>query len=388
MDVCAPPALEEQRKAHPELGELIDQLQKYSSAKLYHQLTQALLQYLTSPPFHPSQASAAKELSAFFEGFIKGFETKFDKIRWVEILSIVSKPQTPDAALELILPYEASMASERDAKFMWTALKADKLTLSGKLDEAKELLEELGAEIDKAYEVDALIQSNFYKTYANLWKKLGRHQEFYRSSILYLKFTPIARIPQEERAPLAFEIGIAAMLAAEEFNFMELMQQELLASLDGSNYAWIKDLLNAFSEGKFDMYDQALAKHRGQIDALPDLKGAEKSILTPKLQVLAMMELAFRKPKKQRRLSFEELAQHCRADAKEVEHLVMKAMAKKLIKGKIDEVLQMVLVTWVKPRILDTVRIGLMRERMDQWALQTGQWCDKVEELAPELLVS
>lgn len=46
----------------------------------YHQLTQTLLEYLVSPPF--TQPSAAAELKSFFEGFIKGFEAKFDKVRW------------------------------------------------------------------------------------------------------------------------------------------------------------------------------------------------------------------------------------------------------------------------------------------------------------------
>merc|ERR1712183_753644 len=101
-----------------------------------------------------------------------------------------------------------------------------------------------------------------------------------------------------------------------------------------------------------------------------------------------MGELAFRKPKKQRRLTFEELAQHCRVGLKEVEILVMKAMSAKLVKGQIDEVQQIVIVTWVKPRILDNVRIDLMRTRMDDWAMKTGLLLGHLEEMTPELLVS
>merc|ERR1712187_81821 len=100
------------------------------------------------------------------------------------------------------------------------------------------------------------------------------------------------------------------------------------------------------------------------------------------------MDMAFHKPKKQRRLTFDELGVHCRAETKQVEHLVMKAMSAKLIQGKIDEVQKIVIISWVKPRILDKVRIDMMRERMDKWASDTKEWCDKMEELAPELLVS
>ncbi|CAE7661276.1 psmD13 [Symbiodinium pilosum] len=71
-----------------------------------------------------------------------------------------------------------------------------------------------------------------------------------------------------------------------------------------------------------------------------------------------------------------------------VEHLVMRSMCAELIRGQIDEVSEMVTVTWVKPRILDPVRIDLMRERMDAWASQTGLLLEHLEQVTPELLVS
>lgn len=363
----------------------MDKIQKFVDSKLYHQLTQSLLEYLVNPPF--TSPSAAGELKEFYESFIRGFDSKFDKVRWVQILSIIAKPQTPQVALELLAPYEEAMASSRDAKFLWQTLKGEKLTLSGNTDAAKELLDTLGADIDAAYEVQALIQSHFHKTKALLWKTLSRPDEFYKSSILYLAFTPLEAIPKEERPRIAFETVVSALVAEEEFNFGELTQQEIIPSLEGSQYAWIRDLLQAFSEGKFDLFDSALAKNKAQMEATPELKSAE-IILRRKMCALSLMELAFRKPKKQRRLNFTEVAQHCRVAANEVEHLVMKSMCADLIRGQIDEVNQLVTVTWVKPRILDPVRIDLMRERMDAWASQTGLLLEHLEQVTPELLVS
>merc|ERR1712070_500628 len=115
-------------------------------------------------------------------------------------------------------------------------------------------------------------------------------------------------------------------------------------------------------------FDDAMSKHAAQIAATPELKAAMDPVLRPKMAALALMELAFRKPKKQRRLTFEEVAQHCRMDIKGVEHLIMKSMCSGLIKGQIDEVNQLLIITWVKPRILDEARIDLMRQRMDAWA--------------------
>mmetsp|Transcript_81792 Transcript_81792/g.213388 ORF Transcript_81792/g.213388 Transcript_81792/m.213388 type:complete len:387 (+) Transcript_81792:96-1256(+) len=386
MEVDASPALAAQRRAHPELEESIAELEKYASTKLYHQLTEALLKYLKSPPLLP--ASAAAELLDFFNGFVRPYEKKFDKVKWVQMLSIVCKTQEAEKALALIEPFEASMEKDREAKYLWQILKAEKQTQAGQFDAAKELLDVLGKEIDEAYEVPALIQSELQRANAQLWKKLERPQDFYKASILYLAFTPLASIPAAERPRLAFEVGAAALVAPEEFNFGELLQQELLGSLDGSEYAWIKDLLKAFGEGKFDLFDGAVSTHRAKIDSTPELKAAVDTVLRPKMCALALMELAFRKPKKQRRLTFAEVAEHCRVGPKDVEMLVMKSMCAGLIKGQIDEVNQIVMVTWVKPRILDTVRIDLMRERMDAWGAQTGLLLEHLEEMTPELLVS
>merc|ERR1712194_878356 len=128
-----------------------------------------------------------------------------------------------------------------------------------------------------------------------------------------------------------------------------------------------------------------------------ELKNAETTVLAPKMRALALMELAFRKITtlktqdndiKQRRLTFAEIAQHCRVQPNDVEFLVMKAMCAHLIKGKVDGVSQIVLVSWVKPRILDKPRIEMMRLRMDEWSQKTSILLNNFEEMTPELLIS
>eukprot|EP00444_Apocalathium_aciculiferum_P026102 CAMPEP_0183439014 /NCGR_PEP_ID=MMETSP0370-20130417/77739_1 /TAXON_ID=268820 /ORGANISM="Peridinium aciculiferum, Strain PAER-2" /LENGTH=389 /DNA_ID=CAMNT_0025627361 /DNA_START=37 /DNA_END=1206 /DNA_ORIENTATION=+ len=386
MDVDPIPALEAQKKAHPDLAVKVDELQQFFSQKLYHQLTQALFVYLASPPL--VAPSAAAELADLFDNFIKPLEHKLDKVKFVQLLSIITKSQPADKALELIMAFEASAAKLRESNYMFQALKAEKQIGAGQLDAAKELLDTLSKEIADAYEVDALIQSQLHKTNALLWKALGRPQDFFKSSILYLSYTPLTSIPVEERPHLAFEIGVSALIAPEEFEFGELIQQELLESLQGSEHEWLKDLLQAFSEGQFSLYDTACSSHKAKIDATPELKSNLDTVLRPKMAALALLELAFRKPKKQRRLTFAEIVEHCRVGAKEMEFLVMKAMCGKLIRGQIDEVEQLVIITWCKPRILDMTRIDLMRERMDAWAGQSDLLLKHLEEMTPELLVA
>jgi len=376
--------LETQKAKHPELAPLLDKLASYSNSKLYHQLTETAIEYIQSPVF-----ATGTDLVDLFEQFLKPFEKKLDPVRWVFILSIVAKQKDADGALTLIAPFEVKKEVHRDACFLWKCLKGEKQVVSKKYEDAKELLEALGKDIDESYDVDPLVHSAFHKTYASLYKGLDRPKDFYKSSLLFLAYTPIDKIPAHDKSRLAFEVSVASLIAEGEFDFGELLQQEILKTLDGdATYGWIMDLLNAFVEGKFELYDEALKKHKSHVEGLPELKKGVDGVMKKKMQQLALMDFAFRRPKKQRRLTFSEIAQHCRIDQVEVEPLVMKTMAENLIIGKLDQVDQDVSITWVKPRILDKDRIALMRERMDAWSSQTSMLLDHLEEMTPELLVS
>lgn len=374
--------LENQKAAHPELAPLLDKLIQYTNSKLYHQLTLTTIEYIQSPCF-----ATGTELVDLFEQFLKPFEKKVDPVSWVYILSIIARQKTPEDALALIAPFEVEKATHRDAYFLWKCLKGEKQVTSKKYEEAKENLEALGKEIDEAYDVDALVQSAFHKTYALLHKDLAQPDKFYKSSLQYLAYTPIDKI--SDKSLTAFEISVAALIAEGEFDFGELVQKEVMKSLEGdAKYGWIMDFMNAFVEGKFEMYDEALAKHKAQIEGVPELKTGVTGVMRRKMQQLALMDFAFRRPKKQRRLNFKEIADHCRLGVPEVEALVMKTMAENLIIGKLDQVDQDVQISWVKPRILDKERMAMMRERMDAWASQTSMLLDHLEEMTPELLVS
>lgn len=87
--------------------------------------------------------------------------------------------------------------------------------------------------------------------------------------------------------------------------------------------------------------------------ALQQALTANEVLLTQKISILALMELAFKRPSDQRTIAFPDIATATKLPVKEVEPLVMKALSLKLVKGSIDEVDQTFSVTWVQPRVLD-----------------------------------
>ena len=71
----------------------------------------------------------------------------------------------------------------------------------------------------------------------------------------------------------------------------------------------------------------------------------------------------------------------------QVEHLLMKAMSLKLIKGIVDQVDAVVSVTWVQPRVLDKAQIAALGSRMQEWNHGVSETMKKMQAQTPELFV-
>ena len=64
---------------------------------------------------------------------------------------------------------------------------------------------------------------------------------------------------------------------------------------------------------------------------------------------------------------------------------MMKAMSLKLIKGVIDQVVGIINVAWVQPRVLDKTQIAALKTRLDLWNQEVAKTISDIEQEAPEL---
>lgn len=69
--------------------------------------------------------------------------------------------------------------------------------------------------------------------------------------------------------------------------------------------------------------------------------------------------MTFRRSAYERQLTFEEIAKEAKIPVNQVELYVMKAIAKGLVAGKIDEVGKKIYMTWVRPSVLDNTQVRL-----------------------------
>jgi len=73
--------------------------------------------------------------------------------------------------------------------------------------------------------------------------------------------------------------------------------------------------------------------------------------------------MTFKRPSFERQLSFQDITEATGLSRNDVEMYVMKAIAKGLVKGRIDQMGEKVLMTWVQPRVLDRSQVFLPSNR-------------------------
>ena len=152
--------------------------------------------------------------------------------------------------------------------------------------------------------------------------------------------------------------------------------------------AWILEILVSLHEGDLDSFMNAIAKYQDKVSKTPLSTPDARVCITKKTATLALMDLAFRKNKNERVLTFNEIAKHCRIGANEIELLVIKAINMNLIKGIIDQVSQTVEISWVHSRVLDKTRMKLLMDKIDSWIGSTTDIVSQLENIAPEFVNS
>ena len=111
--------------------------------------------------------------------------------------------------------------------------------------------------------------------------------------------------------------------------FHDQLAHPILDSLKGTTNAWLIDLLLAFNTGDIASFENISAAWRTQSDL-----SASYALLRQKISLLALMEMVFRCPAKDRSLPFADIATHTQLPVDQVELLLMKALALGLVKGR------------------------------------------------------
>lgn len=328
--------------------------------RLWHELTEALLELESS------------QLLEIWD-FIYGFSEKLNQVRVVELAIRAAQNLIGAEGQEFLQRLEVS---DKQAKLLLQAALASKYLEAGDATQALVLLDQVHQQVDQQSDVDQSIYSQLYKHLALAHQAKGHRDQFYRFGLQYLAYTPPSKIVNVQQ--FSVDLALAVLLSDNIFNLGELLEQPIIKQLQGTESEWIYSLLSLCNAGKVQEFEAAVRGHQASAGLISDLP-----TLLIKVRILALVELIFTSG--QWVLPFSQVAQTVYTSEDEAEYLLMKAMAKGLIRGEIDEVERKVKVTYILPRALDSEHLAVLQSRVVDWRTSIQTVVNHLEDQAKEL---
>ncbi|KAF7458376.1 putative 26S proteasome regulatory subunit RPN9 [Cryptosporidium felis] len=409
-----------------ECRERIEQLKNYLKDKLYFQYLELSLKYISEVGDTQNRTDPFE----FLMYAIMPLKENFDPLKFAMFVgeALSRSPENTEKKVELLneliskdeiydikeyknasLTQEQNVTPKQEIKgdLYFRCLLALEYSKSSTFSiKCEEVLNFLTNKLGTYRGLEREILSIYHKSYALYEKTMGRVSRFYRQSMQYLSFTPLHKIPQETKPLLVYELIIAAIISEDVYNlgelvlhpivleFSSILKGDYTESVDSSirrkyeENAWVLDILVSIHEGDIDTFMRTITKNQDKVKNTPLSTPEVRICVTKKTTTLALMDLAFKKNKDERILTFDEIAKHCRIDTGEIELLVMKAINMNLIKGIIDQVSQRVEINWVHSRVLDKTRMKLLIEKLDNWIDSASNLVSQIETIAPEMVSS
>ncbi|KAJ2706311.1 26S proteasome regulatory subunit [Coemansia sp. IMI 203386] len=367
----------QQQETQGQLASYFSEFEDLYERKVWHQLTDKVEKFINLPEAAPYRISLYNE-------FVKDWQKHMNKIKLVLFaLAAARQFDSSPAASQFMMEIADDMnkPESQDAYALALLESAHFKLLLNDLDTTRETLEKCQSMIESFAHVDPVIHASFYRVCADYYKAKASFGQYYKNALLLLACIDVQQLGAEDRVQRAYDLSIAALLSDGIYNFGDLLSHQILDSLRGTEHEWMVELLLAFNSGNIGKFESLVGKMQAQ-----PLLAQQEAFLQQKIRLMALIESMFkRQGAGARTVSFGVISAETKLPAGEIEHLIMKALSLKLIRGKIDQVDQQVTVQWVQPRYLGKDQIHDLVDRLAQWEARVKETAQKMNQVSHEI---
>jgi len=399
---------------HPDLATAYNKISSLYTSKLWHQLTLAVLEFVSTPSSTlRSTSEGGNSYLTLYDQIILPVDKKLNSLSLARIASDVASslliiPAVPGVqggdgvaartVLENLLEKKGQIgqAATLFTESKLALLKLTQMQNSGQqpsqdeeaskqLTQIKEMIKTGSKMLETELEgAETIVHSAFYEASMTYRKHNGPPEAFYKQAMLYLTYTPLDQISVEEKYNLATGICLAALTGDGVFNFGEVVEHPILSSLLNTENKWLLDLMHVFSNGNVKEFQLITTQFDPQIRAQPALL-SRADLVQEKITLLALVNMVFERPSSERTLEFSDISTRIGVPHEQVEWVIMRALSLGLICGSMDQVDETVSVTWVMPRVLSVEQLKDLSERFGQWAVKVSKSKDYMGSQIPTL---
>ncbi|XP_064550103.1 26S proteasome non-ATPase regulatory subunit 13 [Drosophila montana] len=353
-------------------------IEELHNEKLWNELTIKLVAFVRHESLQDETA-----LLQLYQNFISTFETKINPYGLIQILEVVVDNISDKKEAIDFLEKMKDKVKICDEAVWYLQVMQGNLYLSNlnDLNATKKIIEELRDVLEEAGNVTP-VHGKYYMLASQYYRRVGKHSEYYRCGLQFLGCS-LDDYPRDQWAQQAFFLGLAALLGDGVYNIGELLAHPILESLQNTENEWLVELLKAFNTGNINKFNEM----KTIWSKIPDL-AAQEVKLRQKISLLCLMEMTFKRSAIERAISFADIARETKLPPKEVEFLIMKALALDLVRGEIDQVAGVVNMSWVQPRVLNRTQIAGMASTLDTWMGAITNMEKLMENRAAEILTN
>jgi hypothetical protein len=173
------------RERYPQYKELFDSIESGLNVRLWHQLSDDLISLSEKPELQRSN-----DLINLYNTLIICVEKAFNPMKLMVIIQNVIKNYAGklDEALIFLENLEGRLESKGEEALFLRILKGFCHLEMGRLYDCEEIIKNLKVQLEKKFEVDQIIYSNFYKLSAYYYEAKENYDEFYNNSLQFLAY--------------------------------------------------------------------------------------------------------------------------------------------------------------------------------------------------------
>ncbi|VWU51823.1 26S proteasome regulatory subunit RPN9, putative [Hepatocystis sp. ex Piliocolobus tephrosceles] len=359
-----------------------NEIETYKNKKLHHELTLEIQKFINNKNVE------VRDKFRIFYTLLSPLLSKLKKTVYAELLYIVTMDFDSNWTIAYLMETESKLANDRDAIIIYRCILILKFIKLGDYKSCENEIEKTKKMLQGVIGLNIIAHKFYNFALMNYYKALNKSDLFIKYSLLYLAYTPLNDLDESEKIDIGTYICIHSIISEDVYNIGEIIQLPLINVCIKNNEQsnWLYQLIYIYNEGNIDTFNEVIGKYQTNIrNSL--LKNYEQNMLK-KITLLSLMDLAFKKKKKNSDISFSEIAEHCKVHIKDVERMLITAKSKNILTCQIDEIQQTVKITWVKPRVLNNEKIFFMKESIDKWIKHSQNLLTYIEDLSVELLIS
>ncbi|RDD41166.1 26S proteasome non-ATPase regulatory subunit 13 [Trichoplax sp. H2] len=355
-----------------DIADIWQRLQDLYIKRLWHQLTLELNSFMNSSYFN-----SGDELLEIYQQFISDIELRLG----VFDTSVRRGPRKAINKRPLHKRIRTFQVNKDVESIVLCKTAIGRIYLArNDLNSVKRAVDETAPLLDEMQGITS-VHAQYYDLCSKCCKMQGDFSGYFADALRFLGCIDLKDMTLDEQKARARDLSFAALLADNLFNLGELLVHPILNSLRKTNDEWIIRMLLAFNKGDHESFENLKPYWKEQTE-LAQNEGS----LRQKLALFGLVELTFHKPANNRVLSFKEISHFTKTPLGSVEMLVMKAFARGLLEGKINQVFERAEMIWVRPRVLDLSQLTELKEQISSWSDKVRKTVSNIEEKSPEVV--